>query len=94
MAQVELNGRDLDIATARRIVLDGAEVCIAREAEEAMARGRAIVGRYVDEGIAAYGVTTGLGRGPMRRCRARSWPSFRDAWCVGGRKGLGHAWTG
>jgi histidine ammonia-lyase len=61
MAQVELNGRDLDIATARRIVLDGAEVCIAREAEEAMARGRAIVGRYVDEGIAAYGVTTGLG---------------------------------
>lgn len=42
-------------------IADGNSVAIATESAHAMARGRAVVDRYFEESIPAYGLTTGLG---------------------------------
>ena len=55
-----LNGTNLT-AEALRSVANGAPVAIDPAADEAMARGRAIVEHYFAESIPAYGLTTGLG---------------------------------
>ncbi|MGE0210642.1 MAG: histidine ammonia-lyase [Parvibaculaceae bacterium] len=59
--EVTLDGRSLDIPALERVALLGAPVAIAPAASRAMARGRALVDRYVREGIPAYGINTGLG---------------------------------
>ncbi len=57
---VTLDGRSLTPQALRRIA-DGAPVVLAADAAAAMARGRAVVDRYLAEAIPAYGLTTGLG---------------------------------
>ncbi len=50
-----LSAADVDaVARGRRVTLDPS-------AQQAMQRGRDVIERYFDEGIAAYGLTTGLG---------------------------------
>lgn len=55
-----LDGRTLTPAGLRRIA-DGATVELAPEVMAAMVAGRAVVERYLADGIPAYGLNTGLG---------------------------------
>lgn len=55
-----LTGRALTPADVETVAL-GRKVQVAPEAAAAMQRGRAVVERYFDEGLPAYGLTTGLG---------------------------------
>jgi len=59
---VELHRYDgLDLATYRRIVLSGEQVVIDKRLLEHVGQRREALLRHLDTGVAAYGVTTGLG---------------------------------
>jgi histidine ammonia-lyase len=60
MSAIILDGRSLDPKTVERIA-QGAAVALDPKCRQAMERGRAIVDRYLREGIPAYGLNTGLG---------------------------------
>ena len=55
-----LTGRALTPADVEAVA-QGRKVEVAPEAAHSMQRGRAVVERYFDEGLPAYGLTTGLG---------------------------------
>jgi histidine ammonia-lyase len=55
-----LTGRALTVADVEAVARSR-KVEVAPEAADAMQRGRAAVDRYFDEGLPAYGLTTGLG---------------------------------
>ncbi|MGB7205828.1 MAG: aromatic amino acid lyase [Anderseniella sp.] len=56
-----LTGRSLTVADIIDVADGGRKVEISSSCEQAIQQGRAVVERYFDEGIAAYGLTTGLG---------------------------------
>ncbi len=58
---VTLDGQSLDIDTVNRIACGRLQVEIAEQSRHAIGRGRAIVDRYIEQGIPAYGLNTGLG---------------------------------
>src|SRR5947207_12796073 len=60
MDTIALDGRSLTPESVEQIAR-GAEVALEPKCHAAMARGRAIVERYLREGIPAYGLNTGLG---------------------------------
>jgi len=51
----------LDLATYRRIVLDGEQIAVSESLLEHVGRRRNALLRHLATGVAAYGVTTGLG---------------------------------
>ena len=55
-----LTGRALTPADVEAVA-HGRKVSLPPEAADAMQRGRAVIERYFDEGLPAYGLTTGLG---------------------------------
>jgi histidine ammonia-lyase len=57
---VVLDGANLSPGALQSIA-DGAQVAVADSAFANVRAGRAVVDRYFSEGIAAYGLTTGLG---------------------------------
>jgi histidine ammonia-lyase len=59
--EIELDGRRLTLEEAEAIA-DGARVRLSAQAEERVAKARALVERRLREGEAVYGVTTGFGR--------------------------------
>ncbi len=61
MTTVELNGADLTLADLERVARTGAEVALAPQALERMARSRALVEHAAEAGTPTYGLTTGLG---------------------------------
>ena len=89
MGRVELGNKRLDIAAARGIIIDGAEVCICDVAQQAMARARRVVDHYVDEGIAAYGVTTGLGARADEALPRKELAAFSQRMVRGRAQGVG-----
>ena len=59
---VELDRYDgLDLATYRRVVLDGEQIAVSEGLLEHVGQRRDALLRHLDTGVAAYGVTTGLG---------------------------------
>jgi len=60
MNTLTLTGEGLSIGDVERVA-DGQKVAIGAGAEARMAAARALVDRYVAEGLPAYGITTGLG---------------------------------
>ena len=59
---VELDRWDgLDLATYRRIVLDGEPIAVSESLLEHVGQRRDALLRHLETGVAAYGVTTGLG---------------------------------
>ena len=60
MNTLTLTGEGLSIGDVERVA-DGCKVAIDAGAVDRMAAARALVDRYVAEGLPAYGITTGLG---------------------------------
>jgi len=60
MTALTLTGEGLSIGDVERVA-DGQKVAIGAGAHERMGKARALVDRYVAEGLPAYGITTGLG---------------------------------
>jgi len=58
---LRLDGLGLTVEDVARVARDGAPVELAPDARALMAASRAVVDRYIDEGLPAYGLTTGLG---------------------------------
>lgn len=56
-----LTGRTLKIADVQAVAVDGRKVEIAKQCRQRMAAGRAVVDRYFNDNIPAYGLNTGLG---------------------------------
>ena len=64
---MRLDGHDLAIEDVARVARDGAPVELAPDARARMAASRAVVERYLAEGLPAYGLTTGLGARVVER---------------------------
>lgn len=60
-ADIVLDGAPLTLAHVVRIARGHAGVDLSQAARDAVLRARAVVDRLVDEGIPAYGITTGVG---------------------------------
>lgn len=60
-APLQLTGRTLKIADVEAVAVDGRGVEIAEDCRRQMAGGRAVVDRYFEDNIPAYGLNTGLG---------------------------------
>ncbi|GAC1613299.1 MAG: hypothetical protein NVS9B12_14540 [Vulcanimicrobiaceae bacterium] len=61
-AEIELDGKHLQLEQIRSIAQDGALVRVADSARKRVAAARAFVDRQFNSGEAIYGVTTGFGR--------------------------------
>jgi len=61
MSSIVLTGADLTVGEMLAVSRAAAHVDVAPEALAAMARARAVAERAIDDGAAAYGVTTGVG---------------------------------
>jgi histidine ammonia-lyase len=85
---IVLDGRSLDPELVERIAF-GAEVAIEPKCLEAMARGRAVVERYLSEGIPAYGLNTGLGLRADEILSDRALADFAYRTVRGRAQGLG-----
>ncbi len=72
---VVLTGRSLTIEDLVSVATQHRKVVIAPECTDLMARGRAIVDRHFTDGIAVYGLNTGLG---MRATETLSWEEAAD----------------
>ena len=64
---LRLDGHALTIEDVARVARDGAPVELAPDAHARMASSRAVVERYLAEGLPAYGLTTGLGARVVER---------------------------
>ncbi len=64
---LRLDGRHLTIEDVARVARDGAPVELAPDVRARMASSRAVVERYLAEGLPAYGLTTGLGARVVER---------------------------
>lgn len=60
-ADIVLDGAPLTLSKVVRIALRSAGVDLSPAGREAVLRARAVVERLVDEGVPAYGITTGVG---------------------------------
>lgn len=85
---VELTGHDLT-PSKLAAVADGAKVGIADAANEAMSRGRAVVDKYIAEGIPAYGLNTGLGARAAETLPADEIAEFSTHLVRGRAQGIG-----
>lgn len=56
-----LTGRTLKIADVQAVAVDGRKIEIAKQCHQRMAAGRAVVDRYFNDNVPAYGLNTGLG---------------------------------
>ncbi|MGB5213634.1 MAG: aromatic amino acid lyase [Anderseniella sp.] len=56
-----LTGRTLKIADVQAVAVDGRKIEIAKQCRQRMAAGRAVVDRYFNDNVPAYGLNTGLG---------------------------------
>ncbi len=74
---VELDSYDaLDLDSYRRIVLDGEHIAVDERLFEHVERRREALLRYLEAGVSAYGVTTGLGYlAASRSARPTRWRS-------------------
>ena len=86
---VELTGHGLDPATVAAVADGGAKVAIAATARQAMQKGRAIVERYIAEGIPAYGLNTGLGARAVQTLPADEIAAFSSHLVRGRAQGIG-----
>jgi len=59
--EVVLDGNSLSIEQIRAVAREGAKVSVAPEARRNMQRSRDLVNKCIKEGMAIYGVTTGIG---------------------------------
>ncbi|MGI9464185.1 MAG: aromatic amino acid lyase, partial [Aestuariivirgaceae bacterium] len=87
--QIELTGQDLTPATVAAVAHEHATVTIADTAHKAMQSGRAIVDKYIVQGIPAYGLNTGLGARVTETLPAGEIAAFSNHLVRGRAQGIG-----
>ncbi|NNE22302.1 MAG: histidine ammonia-lyase [Rhizobiales bacterium] len=86
---IELTGHDLNPESLAAVAEGGAPVTIADTARRAMRTGRAVVDKYIAEGIPAYGLNTGLGARAAETLPADEIAAFSAHLVRGRAQGIG-----